>query len=140
MEPKARVIMLVDDDPDFLGMQQHVFEALGYRVWCFREPEAAMKKIAADKPDLVITDVMMTSLDSGFTFSQQIKQDARSSGIPVIIVTAISTRMGFCFRPRTPEDLEAMHADAFFEKPADTDALVAKVRELLRQDDEVHSA
>lgn len=140
MRSQTRVIMLVDDDPDFLSMQQHVFEALGYRVWCFRQVQAAMEKMSSEKPDLVITDVMMTALDSGFSFSERIKKDARFSGIPVIVVTAIGSRRGFNFRPRSPEDLAAIHADAFFEKPADTDVLVTKVRELLRQDDEGHSA
>jgi hypothetical protein len=43
----------------------------------------------------------------------------------------VASQKGFDFRPRSPADLAAMHADAFFDKPVDPAALLAKVEELL---------
>jgi CheY-like chemotaxis protein len=60
-----------------------------------------------------------------------VKSDPRLRRLPVVIVTAAASRAGFSFHPRTPEDLEAMHADAFFDKPVAPDELIAKVEELL---------
>ena len=85
----------------------------------------------AERPHVVITDVMMAGLDSGFSFSRQIKEDPLLAGIPVIIVTAISSRRGFNFNPRTPEELAAMHADAFLGKPVAPLDLLAKIQELV---------
>jgi len=90
-----------------------------------------MNKMAEEKPHLIITDLMMEALDSGFSFSRRIKQDARFSDIPVIVVSSIGSRRGFDFRPRTADELAAMHADAYFDKPIEPDTLLTKVRELL---------
>ena len=57
-----------------------------------------------EKPDLVITDLMMTSLDSGFLFARAIKEDPRYADIPVIIATSVSSALGLDFRPRTDEE------------------------------------
>lgn len=133
MAPEGRVIMLVDDDPDFLAVERHVLEAQGYEAWCFVDAQTALERMAQHCPDLVITDLMMKNLDSGFALSRQIKQDARFGHIPVVIVSAVATREGLDFRPRTREDLAAMCADAFLEKPVSPHALLAKIRELLQQ-------
>lgn len=131
MERKALVVMLVDDDPDFLELNKHVLEAGGYRVLCFADPEEALEEIEVQRPHLVITDLMMNTLDSGFSFSRRLKEDSRFRNIPVVIVTSIGSRRGLDFSPRTPEELAAMDADAYFDKPVASKALLAKVQELL---------
>lgn len=132
MAVEPRIIVLVDDDPDFLSMNRSVLEGGGYQVVCFSDPEKALKYMRGNKPALVVTDLMMERLDAGFAFSRQIKQDTRLGDVPVIIVTAIGRERGFDFRPRTPEDLEAICADAYLDKPVAPDQLLAKVRELVR--------
>jgi CheY-like chemotaxis protein len=121
----------VDDDPDFLSMNRSILASRGYAVVCRSDPGLALAEMESLAPALVVTDLMMGSLDSGFTLARAIKGDPRFSDIPVIIVTAVSRQKGFDFRPRTPEDLAAMHADAFFDKPVEPQALISKVEELL---------
>ena len=94
-------------------------------------PAEALKRIDAEPPDLIITDLMMTSIDAGFAFSAQLKGDARTAGVPIIISTSVSSQLGLNFRPDSPEDLAKMNVDAYFDKPIDAWALVAKVAELL---------
>ncbi len=131
MQAALPLIMLVDDDPDFLDMNRHVLEDRGYRILCASDPQQALAKMAAHKPDLIITDLMMKSLDSGFSFARLLRQDIRFKNIPIIIVTAVGAQRGFDFRPRTPAELAAMCADAYFEKPVAPDTLLKKVEELL---------
>jgi CheY-like chemotaxis protein len=133
MMREAPVIMLVDDDLDFLEINRYVLEARGYRILCFSDPEKALERLALDKPDLVITDLMMNRLDSGFSLSQRIKDDSRFGDIPVVIVTAIGSRRGLDLSPRTAEELAAMHAEAYFEKPLEPETLLAKVEELVER-------
>jgi len=130
-QTRARVILLVDDDPDFLEVSRHVLEGAGYQVLCAASQEDAMAKARESGPDLLITDLMMTSLDSGFALAQQMKRGPEFRGIPVIMTTGITARMGLDFTPRTEDDLEAMHVDAYFEKPVDPALLLAKVDKLL---------
>ena len=131
MARETPVIMLVDDDIDFLEMNRHVLESRGYRTVCATAPCEALATMGNEKPSLVITDLMMQALDSGFSFSKQIKQDRRFANVPVIIVTSVSSRRGFDFTPRTPEELDAICADAFFDKPVPFEVLLAKIEELL---------
>ncbi|MGA2763740.1 MAG: response regulator [Spirochaetia bacterium] len=130
------VIYLVDDDADFLELEKSIFESQGYEVSCFSDPRSALAALAARPQDgrrlLAVCDLMMRAMDSGFSFARAIKTDSRFSAIPVIIVSAVSSQKGFDFHPRSPADLAAMHADAFFDKPVSPQALLAKTEELLR--------
>ena len=125
------LILLVDDDEDFLDINRQILASKGHRVVCCTNPQDAWERMAQEKPALVITDLMMNHLDSGFSLSKQIKQDPRFADVPVIIATAVTSQVGLDFRPRTPEDLATMNVDAYFDKPIAPQALLAKVAELL---------
>ena len=128
---QAPLVLIVDDDQDFLEMTRDVLETGGYRVACAHDPEAALATITKEKPELVITDVMMQEMGAGFSLSRRIKEFPGCSNVPVIIVTAAGRRLGYDFVPRNPQDLAAMRADAFFEKPVRPGALLAKIADLL---------
>jgi len=125
------LIALVDDDRDFLEMNRGVLQARGYQVQCYTDADAAWAGIRTRQPALVITDLMMRTLDSGFSLARRIKSDPQLAGVPVIIVTAAGAQRGFDFTPRSREELQAMKADAFFDKPVAPRELIAKVEELL---------
>lgn len=125
------LIMLVDDDPDFLDINRHILEPAGYRVRCATDPQAALAGMNEERPDLVITDLMMCNLDAGFSLARQLKRDARFAGVPVIIVTAVSAQAGYDFTPQTPADLAAMSADAYLSKPVAPRELLDRVEALL---------
>jgi CheY-like chemotaxis protein len=129
------MIWLVDDDKDFLEMEKAILTHGGYRTRCFSESREALQALAAaagpERPALVVTDLMMKSLDAGFTFARLLRDDARFAGIPLIIVSAVASQKGFDFRPRTAGDLAAMHAEAFFDKPVSPAEFLARVKELI---------
>ena len=126
-------IVVLDDDPDFLDLNVRVLERAGYRVRPFSTSDEAMRAMQQDPPDLIITDLMMENLDSGFAFSQAVKDDPRLNCVPVIVVTAMTSQRGYDFRPRSDDDLAAMNAEAFFEKPVDYGKLIARVDEILKK-------
>lgn len=125
------LIVIVDDDYDFLEINRMILERAGYRVMTASEPGEALAKMENEKPDLIITDLMMTNLDSGFSFSSTIKSDLRFADVPIIISTSVSSALGLDFRPRTSEEMAQMSVDAYFDKPLDARKLLAKVAELL---------
>lgn len=126
------VILLVDDDGDFLAITRHILQAAGYDVVCCQDPADALGILDRQPCDLVITDLMMTCLDSGFSLAQKIKADPRRKGMPVIIATSARSTSGFDFRPRGREDLEHMHADAYFDKPLPRQLLIKTIEELVK--------
>ncbi len=131
MPESGPLILLIDDDLDFLEINRHILEPKGYRVVCCEDPKAAWERMQQETPDLIITDLMMANLDSGFSLSRQIKQDPRFANVPIIMATAVTSQAGLDFRPRTPEDLAAMAIDAYFDKPIPPQKLLDKVAELL---------
>ena len=133
MRGDAPLILLVDDDRDFLELNRDVLERNGYKVLCTSAPQEALEKMALVRPALVVTDLIMNGLDTGFSFSRQLKQDPAFKDIPVIIVTAVGSEHGFDFRPRTPQDLTAICADAYLEKPIPPEKLLEAVNGLLKR-------
>jgi CheY-like chemotaxis protein len=108
-----------------------VLERAGYRVVTASEPGAALSKMHEEKPDLIISDLMMTAMDSGFSFARTVKQNPRYADVPVILSTSVSSAMGLDFRPRTAEEAKQMNVDAYFDKPLVPTKLLPKIAELL---------
>lgn len=133
MELEAPLILVVDDDPDFLEMHREILESAGYRVASAYDPQGALELFAREQPALVVTDLMMSSLDSGFALSRELSARSGAGRIPVIIVTSVAQRLGYDFTPRSADELNAMCADAYFAKPVQPGSLLEKVRELLHR-------
>ena len=131
MSADQALILIVDDDFDFLEINRIILEGAGYRVVTATNPTEALARIDAETPDLVITDLMMTSIDAGFAFSARIKEDPRTAGVPIIISTSVSSALGLNFQPDSADDLAKMNVDAYFDKPLDAQLLLEKVAELL---------
>ncbi|MDD4890969.1 MAG: response regulator [Phycisphaerae bacterium] len=129
----SHTILLVDDDADFVDMNRQVLETAGYAVVCAATTQDALARLAAGTCDLVVTDLMMGSLDSGFSLAAEIRQTAHLRHIPVIMATSVSRHAGLDFRPRTQDELARMNVDAYFDKPVRPDALIAKIEELLKR-------
>lgn len=125
------LILIVDDDFDFLEINRIILGGAGYRVVTATNPDEAWSRVSAETPDLVITDLMMTSIDAGFAFASELKNDPRTADVPIIISTSVSSALGLNFRPDSPDDLAKMKVDAYFDKPIDAAELLAKVGELL---------
>ena len=132
MTGDAALILIVDDDYDFLEINRFILEGAGYRVITATNPVEALARVAEEPPELVITDLIMTAVDSGFRLAGRLKDDPRTAGVPIIIATSVSSQLGLDFRPQSDVDLAKMHVDAYFDKPIPADGLLAKVRELLR--------
>lgn len=131
MTRQPALILIVDDDYDFLEINRVILERAGYRVITAAEPAQAFRLMEEEAPDLVITDLMMTSVDAGFAFSKALRADPRFAGIPIVMSTSVASALGLDFRPRTEEDLAAMHVDAFLDKPLRRESLLRTVRSLL---------
>ncbi len=132
MATEAPLIALIDDDVDCLELTRQIVEAAGYACVSYSDPETAFREMTEAAPDLIVTDLMMTSIDSGFVLSRHVKQIPALADVPIIILTAVGSRLGYDFRPFSETDLAAMQVDGFLEKPVVAKTLVTKIRELLR--------
>jgi DNA-binding response OmpR family regulator len=83
----AQKILAVDDEANVVRLLQIRLGALGYEVVTAADGEAALRRVADEKPDLVLLDVMMPKMD-GFEVLRRLKADPETERIPVIMLTA----------------------------------------------------
>jgi len=137
MDRPAR-ILVVDDDPDFLDSTRIMLQSSSYRVAVAAGEEEALAEIEAERPDLLILDVMMSKRDSGFQLARSLKSDQRYRAIPILMVTAVDKEVGLDFARHakrayhTPEEEAYLPADDYLVKPVTTAKLLGSVRRVLR--------
>jgi CheY-like chemotaxis protein len=83
----AKTILLIDDQPFFLTVQQTMLQKHGYRVLSASNGPEGLAKAKEHKPDLILLDIEMPEMD-GFTVCETLKRDRALRNIPVIILTA----------------------------------------------------
>jgi class 3 adenylate cyclase/CheY-like chemotaxis protein len=117
-------ILVVDDMPKNVRLLADVLTAHGYRTSTAASGEEALERMAADRPDLVLLDVMMPGMD-GYQVCRTIRADPECAVLPVVLVTALDPEQ------ERIKGLEA-GADDFLSKPIHQAELMARVRSLLR--------
>jgi len=122
-------ILMVDDDEEYSALIAGVLRKRGLEVVTASNADEALESITSETPQLIILDVMMEHFDSGFALSKSIRED--HGRIPTILLSAIGQETDIDFEPKSSDQLERMHADAFLDKGVTADMLVLKIRELL---------
>ena len=114
---------MADDDPNVLYLISEMLARAQYRVTQVTDGEQALERARADRPDLIVLDVMMPGID-GFEVCRRIKADPATTGIKVIMVTAQASG----------KDIEAgmsAGADYYITKPFKIAELLTKITILL---------
>jgi CheY-like chemotaxis protein len=124
--PEAK-ILIVDDDTDFVLVTKTVLEHNGYAVVSAGTGKQGMTMLARENPQLVILDVIMSSVLDGFTMSRRMAEDPAFKDIPVIMVTSIANTD---YSTLFPAD-ESVNINAFLTKPIKPADLIGKVEEIL---------
>ena len=117
-------ILVVDDMEANVRLLEAKLSAEYYDVLTARDGATALAMAAAEKPDIILLDVMMPGMD-GFQVCRRLKDDPETRHIPVVLVTALDGRADRI------TGLEA-GADEFLTKPIDDVLLYARVRSLTR--------
>ncbi|MGD9873167.1 MAG: response regulator [Kiritimatiellia bacterium] len=113
-------VLVVDDDPRNRMLLHDLLKSKGYRITQAESGEEALDIIAADPPDTVLLDVMMTGMD-GFEVCRRIKANPDTAHIPVLLVTALTGR---------DDRLAGIEAggDDFITKPVDLKEVLLRTR------------
>jgi DNA-binding response OmpR family regulator len=118
-------ILVVDDEKDLVQMVRYNLEQAGYDVIAAHDGKAGLEVALRHRPDAVVLDWMMPGLD-GLEVCRQLRADARTARLPVIMLTAKAAE------PDRVVGLE-MGADDYLVKPFSPRELVARVKALLRR-------
>ena len=119
-------IMIIDDDIDLVEAMRITLESDGYDVIDAQEGQKGLEILKKEKPDLLILDVMMGTLDEGFHIAYQIRNDEDIKDIPILMITAVGAQTGFKFDMQRDEDF--LPVNEFIEKPVNPQVLLDTVK------------
>ncbi len=126
-------ILIVDDDLDLTKALKVTLESENYSVVTASDRAEGMEKVKAERPNLVILDVMMAMWEDGFEMARELKKDSRFvKNIPILMLTGVKGKTGIDFKS-TAGDPTWCPVDGFLDKPVDPKVLLAEVRKLLRK-------
>jgi len=128
--PSARTALVVDDDPEVRATVSGLLEVLGWSVRQLEDGADVARTAVLESPDLIVMDVMMP-LKSGFDAFEELRRDAATALIPVILLSAINQyELGAEHSVETiGKALDVPYPEGFLEKPVDLRALEAAIRQ-----------
>jgi len=117
-------VLVVDDQPINIKLLQRKLEREGMQVETALNGRECIERVRKEPPDLILLDVMMPEMD-GIETCQELKKDPQSQTIPIIFITAKSSKEG---------KLEGLDAGAvdYITKPIDLEETLARVRTQLK--------
>ena len=127
--PAKPLILIVDDDTDYLFQTRIKLEQAGYQTLTAESQKEAEEIIQKTRPGLAILDLMMENEDSGFILSYKMKK--KYPDVPVIISTAVTAETGISFDISDENNRKWIKADAFLEKGIRSDIFLAEIEKLL---------
>ncbi len=117
-------VLLVEDDPIQTEATKEILEKAGYNVACTTDGISAIKQVKANKPDIILLDVILPGLD-GYEVCRWLKLEEQTKGIPVIMLT-VKTELS--------DKISGLHigADDYLPKPYNELELNARIYASLR--------
>ena len=115
-------ILVVDDEANIRELLTQEFSEAGYHVRTAVNGREALRSVRAERPDLVVLDVMMPEMN-GFDVAAVLKNDPATMDIPIVILSIVQDR----------ERGYRLGVDRYLTKPIDTDLLFKEVGALIEQ-------
>ncbi|MBC5827760.1 MAG: response regulator [Candidatus Eremiobacteraeota bacterium] len=121
----SKTVLVVDDSAVQAMSLKMALENAGYRVLSAHDGKAALESVLNERPDVVITDVIMPVMD-GYELSRQLKDNELTKNIPVIIISGLGETSDPYWRRHAD-------ADAYLSKTVGIERLLKTVRETLEK-------
>jgi len=121
----SATILVVEDEPAIQSLIEVNLRRVGHEVVLAGDAETARRLVTAALPDLILLDWMLPGM-SGIDFARQLRRDARTRDLPIIILTA---------RAEERDKIEGFDigADDYVTKPFSPRELAARIRAVLRR-------
>ena len=124
------ILLIVEDNPDVRNYINNILKD-HYQILEACNGEDGLAKSIEQTPDLIISDIMMPKMD-GFQLCSKLKNDNRTSHIPIILLTAKAT---------IKDKIEGFDkgADSYIMKPFEAEELKSRIKNLVEQRIRLHS-
>ena len=119
-------ILVVDDNPQDLSLLQILLNKHGYMATVAANGAEALEKARSERPDMIITDILMPIMD-GYTLFREWKRDDRLKDVPFVFFTATYTD------PADEKFALGLGAERFIVKPQDQQVLLGIIEDVLSE-------
>lgn len=123
MSDKKR-ILAIDDDPDILEAIKAILNSAGFEVSTAQSAKQGLEFINKIRPDLVICDMMMESVDAGIAFANDFRN--KYSDTPVYLLSSIGDATAANI------EIDKIGFKGVFQKPIDPDFLLSTIKAFLK--------
>jgi DNA-binding response OmpR family regulator len=130
---RLRKVVCVEDEPEMIDLIRLILSRKGFEVIGANGGVAGLETVRAEKPDVVLLDLMMPEMD-GWQVYQQLKADPSTAEIPVIVVTAKAQNIDKVL------GLHIAKVDDYIPKPFSLQELVDRVEAVLKRREQAHNA
>ena len=117
-------IIFVDDEIFLRELWKRILTEEGYEVFAVSTAEECLEVAETDKPDLIISDILLPRMD-GLALCEEIRKRESLCDIPIILITGVFKDLAFRSR------VDSSTADAFILKPLEEQQLLSKIQELI---------
>ena len=124
-------ILIIDDDFDYAEALKTMLEARSYTVTWAPNSVAGMQMIKASLPDMIILDIMMSTIGEGLHLAYRLKSAPEYAQIPILMLTSIAERTGLRFD--IGDDAEFIPVDDYMEKSTPSDVLCTHIARILKR-------
>ncbi len=124
-------VLIIDDDNDYAEALKIALEAQSYHVTWAPDSVVGMEMIKSDPPDVIILDIMMSTMGEGIHMTYRLRSDPEYAHIPILMVTAIAERTGLRFSPE--DDGDFLPVDDYIDKSDQLDVICAHIARLLKR-------
>lgn len=116
MREGKHVVLYVEDDADYQDMVREILEAADFEMVAASSAEEGIRAWDAEKPDLVIVDLMMEEVDAGTSLITDLR--ARGCDVPIYMLSSVGNDLAISM------DYGALGLAGVFQKPIDGRSLV----------------
>ena len=120
-----RKILVVDDEPSVVDYVETILHNWKYETCSCENGSSLMDIVAAEKPDLILLDVMLPDID-GITLCHRLKSNPKTNSIPVIMLTSLTD-------VTTVHEAILYGASDYVSKPVDVPSLKTKIEKAFKR-------
>lgn len=126
-------ILIIDDDEDFRISIRTLLQSQKYDTVEADSGKQGLEKIKTEKPDLILLDIMMETMEEGYLLNQVIKfqkQYEDYKDVPILMVSSIQEDPLSRF-PAAAGQVDMITPDYYFSKPVDIPKILETIKKLL---------
>jgi CheY-like chemotaxis protein len=119
-------VLIVDDEKELVEVTQVLLESNGFEVAAAYSGADGKQAAVAEKPDVIILDVMMETTSAGFDVARWLREQVATKQIPIIMLTAVNQNVPWRFGT----DEVWLPVDVFLDKPVSPEKLLREVKKI----------